>query len=101
MTDRDEVLKMARQATKRDGLPALDRIYLWRENGEDLAWLEAFARMIESRVVEQTLDRVSADLEREELLATSSYTAGLKRAGYVVNQLRPAIREFNNEGEKG
>ena len=48
MLSRDDVLRMAREASKQGGYPYIDRIYLWRESHQDAEWLERFAALVAS-----------------------------------------------------
>jgi hypothetical protein len=77
---RDEVVRMAREA----GIDLVDGEIYGSTNGAAFA----FATLIRERTIEECKDA----LDREALLAHSSYAAGLSRGAYVVSELAAAIR---------
>ena len=63
MLSRDDVLRMAREASKQGGYPYIDRIYLWRESHQDAEWLERFAALVaaaeRARVLQEVADEAA------------------------------------------
>jgi hypothetical protein len=89
---RDDVLRMAREAANLgNGYPNIDRIYLWRPDGDDVKWLVRFAALVAAAEREacakicETLDGWTPEVLAIEV------ALGERRA-YAVMDFAAAIR---------